>query len=113
TGENLSNDFPVFRYADVLLMKAECAVRIGGPGAGDMYVNEIRSRAGLDGMTGADLDLILEERGRELFCEGHRRQDLIRFGKFNDAWWEKAPSDPSRNTFPIPQWAIDANPNLN
>ncbi|NND94212.1 MAG: RagB/SusD family nutrient uptake outer membrane protein [Flavobacteriales bacterium] len=113
TGENLSNDFPVFRYADVLLMKAECAVRIGGAGAGDMYINEVRSRAGLDGMTGADLDMILEERGRELFCEGHRRQDLIRFGKFNDAWWEKAPSDPSMNTFPIPQWAIDANPNLN
>jgi hypothetical protein len=47
-----------------------------------------------------------------MFCEGHRRQDLIRFGKFGDAWWEKMPSGADRETFPIPQWAIDANPNL-
>ncbi|NNC82264.1 MAG: RagB/SusD family nutrient uptake outer membrane protein [Flavobacteriales bacterium] len=113
TGENLSNDFPLFRYADVLLMKAETQVRLNGAGAGDTYINEVRSRAGVAPMTGADLDMILEERGRELFCEGHRRQDLIRFGTFNDSWWEKGSSDPSRNTFPIPQWAIDANPNLN
>ena len=113
TGENLSNDFPVFRFADVLLMKAETQVRLNGPGAGDTYVNEVRSRAGVPNLAGADLDMILEERGRELFCEGHRRQDLIRFGRFNDSWWEKGASDPSRNTFPIPQWAIDANPNLN
>jgi len=111
--ENLSNDFPLFRYADVLLMKAETQVRLNGAGSGDMYVNEVRDRSGVPSLGGATLDDILEERGRELFCEGHRRQDLIRFGRFNDPWWEKSASTPDRNVFPIPQWAIDANPNLN
>jgi hypothetical protein len=108
--ENLSNDFPIFRYADVLLMNAEAKIRQGGNG--DDQVNLIRTRAGLEPWTGVTLEMLLEERGREMFWEGHRRQDLIRFGEFNKAWWEKSASDPSRNTFPIPQWAIDANPNL-
>ena len=109
--ENLNNDFPLFRYADILLMKAECAVRNGGPGDGDSYIQVIRNRAGVS-TSGFGLDDILAERGRELFCEGHRRQDLIRFGKFGNSWWEKPASGPDRTTFPIPQWAIDANPNL-
>jgi hypothetical protein len=54
----------------------------------------------------------LEERGREMFWEAHRRQDLIRFNEFNKEWWEKPASTSDRNTFPIPQWAVDANPNL-
>lgn len=110
--ENMNNDFPVFRYSDVLLMKAECAVRNGAPGAGDEWIKDIRDRANAGPTSGFGLDEILAERGRELFCEGHRRQDLIRFGKFGDAWWEKPASGPERTTFPIPQWAIDANPNL-
>jgi hypothetical protein len=110
TDENLSNDFPLFRYADVLLMKAEAMIRQGKNG--DDFVNMVRNRAGLGNWSNATLDMILAERGREMFCEGHRRQDLIRFGKFNDAWWEKPASSADRNIFPIPQWAIDANPNL-
>ena len=110
--ENLNNDFPLFRYADVLLMKAECAVRNGGAGAGDTWVKLIRDRASAGPTSGFGLDEILAERGRELFCEGHRRQDLIRFGKFGNAWWEKPASGSERTIFPIPQWAIDANPNL-
>ncbi len=107
---NLSNHFPIFRYADVLLMKAEALIRQGANG--DAYVNMIRERAGLEPWSGVTLDMLLEERGREMFWEGHRRQDLIRFGEFNKSWWEKEASSPDRNTFPIPQWAIDANPNL-
>lgn len=110
--ENMNNDFPLFRYADVLLMKAECAVRNGAPGDGDQWLQDIRDRANAGPTAGFGLDEILAERGRELFCEGHRRQDLIRFGKFGDAWWEKPASGQERTTFPIPQWAIDANPNL-
>ena len=110
--ENLNNDFPLFRYGDVLLMKAECAVRNGGPGSGDQWLQDIRDRANAGPTNGFGLDEILAERGRELFCEGHRRQDLIRFGKFGNPWWEKQASGPERNTFPIPQWAIDANSNL-
>jgi hypothetical protein len=116
--DNLSNDFPIFRYADILLMKAEAAVRLGAPGDGDFWVNQVRARAGLTPWTGATLAQILEERGREMFWEGHRRQDLIRFGEFTKVWWAKGDEqggvagDPSVKTFPIPQWAIDSNPNL-
>jgi starch-binding outer membrane protein, SusD/RagB family len=108
--DNLTNDFPIFRYGDVLLMKAEGLIRLGQNG--DNYVNHIRQRAGLTPWQDVTLTQLLEERGREMFWEGHRRQDLIRFGEFNKAWWEKPASDPNRNTFPIPQWVIDSNPNL-
>lgn len=108
--DNLSNDFPLFRYADVLLMKAEAMIRQGRNG--DEYINPIRERAGIEPLSGATLDDLLAERGREFFWEALRRGDLIRFGKFNRAWWEKQASTPDRNTFPIPQWAIDANPKL-
>ena len=108
--ENLSNDFPIFRLADIMLMKAEAMVRQSKNG--DDYINPIRRRAGLADLSNATLDDILAERGREMFWEAHRRQDLIRFGKFNQAWWKKRASDVSRRIFPIPQWAIDSNPNL-
>ncbi len=108
--DNLSNHFPVFRYADVMLMKAEAMVRQGKNG--DAYINPIRQRASVPAFSNATLDQILAERGRELFWEGHRRQDLIRFGRFNQAWWEKPVSTPDRNVFPVPLWAIEANPNL-
>lgn len=108
--DNLSNDFPIFRYADILLMKAEARVRQGKNG--DEFVNLIRTRAGVPALSGVDLTALLAERGREMFWEAHRRQDLIRFGQFNKAWWEKDASSPERKTFPIPQWVIDANPNL-
>ncbi len=108
--DNLSNNFPLFRYADILLMKAESVMRQGGNG--DEWINPLRERAGVPVFSGATIDELLAERGREMFFEGHRRQDLIRFGKFNNVWWEKTVSSPERKTFPIPQWAIDANPNL-
>lgn len=108
--ENLSNAFPIFRLADFYLMMAEVLVRQGANG--DDYLNTIRQRAGLEPITGADLDDILEERAREMFFEGHRRQDLIRFGKFGEPWWEKPATGPERETFPIPDWVIESNPNL-
>jgi len=53
------------------------------------------------------------QRAREFFAEVWRRQDLIRFGVFGDAWWEKtADADDHYKFFPIPQQQIDANPNL-
>jgi len=108
--ENLSNDFPLFRITDFYLMKAETEIRQGRNG--DQWINPIRERAGVNTWTNATLDQLLAERGRELWLEGHRRQDQIRFGTFGNSWWEKPASDQSRRTFPIPKWAIDANPNL-
>lgn len=108
--ENLSNDFPLFRLSDFYLMKAECEIRLGR--SGDEWVNPIRTRAGVEPFTGCTLDQLLAERGREMFVEGHRRQDLIRFNKWQESWWEKDAHGPEKDTFPIPQWAIDGNPNL-
>ncbi len=114
--ENLSNDFPIFRLTDFYLMKAETQIRLGNNG--DEWINPIRERAGVDSWTNATLDDLLAERGRELFAEGHRRQDLIRFGKFTNSWWAKGDDqggvagDKSVLVFPIPKWATDANPNL-
>jgi hypothetical protein len=117
-GENLSNDFPIFRLSDFNLMKAEAQIRLGGAGSGDQWITPIRERAGIGAANGFGLDSLLVERGRELYCEGHRRQDLIRFEKFTDPWWEKGGTydgvsgDPSVETFPIPLWATEQNPNL-
>jgi len=47
-----------------------------------------------------------------MYVENVRRQDLIRFGKFNDAWWEKAASATTVNIFPIPKSQMDANSKL-
>jgi len=121
-------DFPMFRLADVYLMYAE-AVLNGGSGGDNAtalsLVNAIRERAynGQNGnITGAELtlDFILAERGRELYWEGHRRTDLIRFGKFSDdgIWPHKGgvaegkTTDAYRNLFPIPASEILANPAL-
>jgi len=108
--ESLSNDFPLFRISDFYLMKAEAQMRLGN--SGDQWINPIRTRAGVATWAGATLDSLLAERGRELYCEGHRRQDLIRFGKWEQAWWEKLATDQTFRTFPIPKWATDANSNL-
>lgn len=108
--ENLSNNFPLFRLTDFYLMKAEVVIRQGGNG--DQWINPIRQRAGVALWSGATIDQLLAERGRELWLEGHRRQDLIRYGKWENSWWEKPATDGSKRTFPIPKWAIDANPNL-
>lgn len=116
---DLNNDFPVMRYADVILMKAEVEWRMNG--GGQMYFDMIRD----DGRVG-DVDPIplnaenlLAERRRELYTEVWRRQDLIRFDgvdggatRFNDPWWEKDVSEEFRNVFPIPREQMDANPNL-
>ena len=108
--ENLSNDFPLFRITDFYLMKAETEIRQGRNG--DQWINPIRERAEVAAFSGATLTQLLAERGRELWLEGHRRQDQIRYGKWDESWWEKPARTAERRTFPIPKWAIDANPNL-
>ena len=83
----MSNDFPIYRLADVYLMKAEALIRANGGGAtleAVDAVNMVRSRAGASTYTTATLTLdeLSNERCRELSWEGHRRQDLIRFNRF-------------------------------
>ena len=110
--QSLNNDYPIFRYGDVLLMKAEVQLRNGNAAGALTFVNQVRQRAGADPLTVLDLDILLAERGREMFAEGWRRSDLIRFNRYNDAWWEKPASPATANIFPIPQGQIDVNADL-
>ena len=110
---NMNNDFAIYRYADVILMKAEALWR-QNPGDSEALglVNQIRARAGVDPFTELTSENLLAERGREMFAEAVRRSDVIRFGKWGDAWWEKAASEQCKELFPIPGPQVDANPNL-
>lgn len=111
-GGNASNDIAFIRYADVLLVKAEALARNGKLDMALPIVNDIRNRSNAQPLTSLTLDDILDERGRELAFEMTRRRDLIRFGKFGDAWEFKKSSEPFRTIFPIPKTAIEANPKL-
>ncbi|MGV3642051.1 MAG: RagB/SusD family nutrient uptake outer membrane protein [Adhaeribacter sp.] len=106
------NDFAMFRFADVLLMKAEALLRSGQAEAGRLLVNQVRVRAGVADYPTLTLDNLLEERGRELAWEGWRRNDLIRFGKWESAWQFKTNSQPFRRLFPIPAQQLSSNPAL-
>ncbi len=120
-------DFPKFRLADAYLMAAEAALRGGGSvQQGLDYFNQVRERAykspaGNVTMEEFDLQLILDERARELYWECHRRTDLVRFGQFSDGdyvWqWKGAAPDGQqvsshRDVFPIPSSDLNSNPNL-
>lgn len=112
-GGGASNDFPIYRYADVLLMMAECNVQLNNAGAAKPFVDAVRQRAGLDGLAGnPTLEDIYNERGFELNWEGHRRQDMIRFDKFLLPNNFRGNSENYRKLFPIPTSALDANPGL-
>ena len=111
-GDNTDNDFVYYRYSDVLLMKAEAAFRNTDPGTALSLVNEVRAARGATALGSIDLDGLLAERGREFYWELTRRQDLIRFGKFLNAWQEKPASGPERLLFPIPANSLAVNPNL-
>ena len=132
----VDTDFPLFRLADFHLMYAEAQMRKDGAtnannnaNANAMslgYVNRLRERANDGNFANVTsnqftLSYLLDERSRELHWEAHRRQDLIRFGKFtggsyNWAWKGNVPFggaiDGYRNLFPIPSGSLSANPNL-
>ena len=140
----VDTDFPLFRLADVYLMYAECVVRLhnewddwaGGSDAesdsrkqGAIYwINKVRERAGASDVWSSNfadddafLQFILDERARELYHEGYRRTDLIRYGQFttNKYIWQWKGGvhdgqavDSKYNIYPIPNTELTANPNL-
>lgn len=114
--EQAANDYVFLRYADVLLMKAEAILRGGTDPLAQTpltIVNNLRTTRGASLLTAVDAKVMLAERGRELYWEGWRRNDMIRFNVFNDPVDQRASkSDATRNLFPIPQRAVDTNPNL-
>jgi hypothetical protein len=126
-GTFVSTDFPLFRLAEMYLIYAEAALR-GGTGGNIatalQYVNLLRTRAygnAASNLGNITLSNILDERGRELYWEGFRRTDLIRYGLFTSGsylWpWKGGVRDGRgvdsyRNLFPIPNSDITNNPNL-
>lgn len=99
-GDHMSNDFPIYRLADVYLMKAEAEMRANGGQANAVAVaaaNKVRERAGATAYneTSLTLDELCNERCRELMWEGHRRQDLIRFDRFTGPKSVQDDSDPA------------------
>lgn len=121
---NMGNDLVVYRYADILLLKAEALIRKNGgvatQEAADL-VNMVRSRAfdnpesHLYTIATLTLDELLAERAREFYSEGMRRNDLVRFGKYVRGTWEffdRSNEGDYRNVFPIPQKEINLNTSL-
>jgi hypothetical protein len=111
-GEQADNDYVIFRLADVMLMKAEAMMRSNNTAGALLIVNSIRSKRGATPLASLNLLELLDERGRELYWEGWRRQDLIRFGRFLVPWQEKPTDDPKYLIFPIPSEQLAVNPNL-
>lgn len=123
-------DFPFYRLADAYLLYVECALR----GAGNAtaanainYYNKVQERAygntshNISSLSEVSLDDLLDERARELYWEGHRRTDLIRFNRFvdNKVWSWKNGSfsgaqriDSKYLLFPLPSTDLSANSNL-
>lgn len=103
------HDWVVMRYAEILLMQAECYIRLGSPDLALPFVTQIRKRAGLDTPSVLDLDFIDQELLREFAFEGRRRTDNIRFGTFFNSWWNKETTPKYRAIFPIPESELDKN----
>lgn len=106
----MDNDFPIVRLGEMYLIRGEAKARQAGDWTlAEDDVNVLRARAGVSAYNGELTgEEFLAERGREMFQETARRTDMIRFGVFNDTWWEKPASDPFVNIFPIPQTQVDA-----
>lgn len=138
SGANMGNDFPIFRLAEMYLIRAEAENEVNGPTAAEPDLDVLRARANADpvptGLSTAEMRaLILQERGYEMHNEGVRRQDLIRYEfahggiprgtpytseedpyapTFTTEWLFKQESEPHRALFPIPENQISVNPEL-
>jgi hypothetical protein len=112
-GNNYSSvDLVLMRLAEIYLMRAEAKLRKGDNAGALADVNTVRtSRTAREPIPAAlpsiDLETLFRERGFELYWEGFRRGDQIRFGHYEDSWTEKTDSNVYHRLFPIPQNAID------
>ena len=113
-GKLMDNDIVLFRYADVLLMRAEARLRQGETTLGQIDFDAVRTRAGMPKRP-LTLQNLYDERLLELCWEGWRRQDMIRFGKYNslfmgDAFDAKVDETDGHTTvYPIPADVIALN----
>ncbi|HJC27634.1 MAG TPA: RagB/SusD family nutrient uptake outer membrane protein [Candidatus Alistipes stercoravium] len=114
-------DFPMIRLGEIYLIYAEACMNLGQANTALPKLQELGSRAGVQAPTSITTDFLLEERARELMWEGHRRTDLIRYGKFTSSsflWTYKGGSfsgqgfDDYMKIFAIPASELAANPEL-
>jgi hypothetical protein len=122
TSPNANNfsavDLIMIRLGEVYLMRAEAKLRNGDNAGALADVNALRAGRTArpaqipPALQSINLKSMLDERGFELYWEGFRRTDQIRFGTYEDAWTEKTNSDPKMRLFPIPQSAIDGASNI-
>ena len=121
----VDTDFFLFRVAEAYLNAAEAEMHLNGEGSDKAkgYIDKLRDRAHADVHSSYTLNDVLDERARELYCEGLRRTDLIRFNQYggNKAtykWELKGGSDnganfdKTKNVYPLPSSEILANKNL-
>ena len=116
TGQSMANDYVFFRLTDAYLMLAEIYANQNNSAKVQEYLDPIRTRAGLGSPVAYNLDAVKVERKMEMFYEGTRRQDMIRWGIFNNGWdcaWKTQISTTDNSLFPIPKKQLDANSNLN
>ena len=125
-GENfdISTDFPIYRLGGIMLARAEALWRLNNANPESLViVNTIRARAGLSPLSSLSEDDLYQEMKKELALEGFSREITIRFNHWEDDWFLKGignmkgvPSvnlkDTTRRIFPIPTYAMQANPNL-
>jgi hypothetical protein len=111
------NDVPIMRISDIYLIRAEAKLRNNDAAGALADINYIRSKRNAAGktlpvLTSVTLADVLKERGYELYWEGLRRQDLIRFGKFGEAWQGKPVTAATKAIYPIPTSALGANKDI-
>ena len=110
---NQDNDFPIFRYADIILMKCEAIKRGGNATNGDTpqsLFNQIRAYVNAPLLDHEpSMQEILDERGREFLDEHWRRNDLIRFGQFENDWGFKAEFNPDHTNPQYRLWPLSVN----
>ena len=122
-GYYIETDYTDIRLAEVIYSEAEALLRLGDATEAGRLLNSVRKRnyaewtAGIayepEGIVQLDLDEMLDEWGREFLEESHRRTDLIRFGRFQEAWWDKpADADKHYELFPLSDEALFQNPYL-
>lgn len=108
------NDWVLMRYAEVLMTEGEAYYRLGDTQTALTYINQVRARAGLAGLTELNDTKLESEWLHEFAFEGINRTQNIRFGSYYKAWWNKQddPADHHTGIYPIPAEELANNPKL-
>ena len=106
------HDWVVIRYAEMLMIQAECYVRMGSPAQAKPLLDQLLARTGTTAPDTITLDYLNEQWMKEFIFEGQRRTANIRFGTFFQPWWEKGSTASYRSIFPIPASVLVTNTKL-